>query len=189
SISWKFHRSVASIQRLSLAAKTPDLAGFATEAELYSKYSNRFTRNLQSLFLHSNFANPNREHISLKPKRKIIFPGGVPIRFFLWVYSNGYDLNLRAHLWQKKSGKLLVSLGKLDHFGWKRFEITIPLQKKHRLLYEKRRFPIELTGLSLKPGSSLQKGDFFLYFDQMAVLLENGMEYPGSEIRDTWKGN
>lgn len=185
---WKIHRSTANLRRLTLSSKTPaQEEGFVEEAKVYRDFTPYYLQNLQSLFLHSYFETPSRESIFLKPIQPIFFSGGLPVRFFYWIYSNGYDLSFRAHLSQKKGGRLIVDLGKLNHYGWKRFEVTIPLNMLHRELYEKRRSHMQLRGFSLKPGARMKKGDFFIYIDQLSALIEKKMSYPGSEIQDTWR--
>ncbi|MCB1156972.1 MAG: hypothetical protein KDK45_05660, partial [Leptospiraceae bacterium] len=104
------------------------------------------------------------------------------------VFSNEYDISLELVLSQKFHQNIHISLGKLSFKGWKRIETVVQLDKKSKLLIERKGLYPEVKGFLLKPGKQQKKGAFFIYLDQFSVLLDKAyMNYPGSEIRDNWR--
>lgn len=80
-----------------------------------------------------------------------------------------------------------VKLGSLKFEGWKRLEATIVVPPQNRWKHERKATPFEIKGFVITCEAFQKKGAFFIYLDQMAILLDRSFAtYPGSEIIDNW---
>lgn len=183
---WSFHRNIAFLRKMNFISKIPESKAFQLESEIFKKNTGYSYRS--SFMLHSYFEVPSRESIFFKPESAIRFEKGLPVKIFGWVFSNEYDISLELVLSQKFHQNIHISLGKLSFKGWKRIETVVQLDKKSKLLIERKGLYPEVKGFLLKPGKQQKKGAFFIYLDQFSVLLDKAyMNYPGSEIRDNWR--
>lgn len=181
---WKIHRATNFLNRTEFIAKTPSSDTFQYETKVYQTIYPITT--MKSLMLHSYFEIPKLEKVFIKPTNPISFPRGIPIRIFLWVYSNNYNMDLYLTITQNLK-EIPIELGNLKFQGWKRIEAQIPLSKNNRILHDRKNIPFIVKGFTIKGGSFQKKGSFFIYLDQMAVLLDKSTSiYPGSEILDDW---
>jgi len=182
---WKIYRGISFLNKTEFTAKTPDSEAFSLEHKIYSGLYKNENRN--SLLLHSYFENPGKQNLDLRPQERIRLPPGVPIRFFIWVFSNDYNMNLKLVISQEKSKDLYFDIGNLKFEGWRRLEAKINIPPRNIKLHLSLQVPLEVKGLRIEPSPFQKKGIFFVYFDQMGFLLEKRKSiYPGSEVKDNW---
>lgn len=185
-IPWKIFRGDSFLNSTEFVAETPKLQkGFSEEWDYYSKTFSLSNRT--SLMIHSHFEGGPPFQAEIKPHSKILIRRGRPMRIFFWVYSQNINMSLRLVLSQRGNVDQRIDLGELNFLGWKRIEKQIVLNDRTFKILESKQTPISVKALELKGGPYLKPGAFFLYIDQMFVLLETSvLNYSGSEISDTW---
>ena len=159
--------------------------GISRGTDLY--YKSDFTGKRQSMQIHSNIEIPGRDKWFLKPEFKKSLNAGSPVRVFFWVYSNNYDITLKVIFSQKKSQDIVVNFGTLKFNGWRRLDASITINKLPDRLNLSKLGQFELKGVLLESNSVQQKGSFYIFLDQMGVLIEKPEIYPGSEVPDGWE--
>lgn len=185
NIPWKIFRGDSFLNQTEFISKTPSSPAWEKEKSLLSKY---FPTSFDySFMIHSFIENPGNERIEIQPNAPIYFPEGIPIRLFFWVYSENVDMTGKLILSQEKSKDLYIDLGSFKFEGWRRIEATIQLPAKNIRLVQSLQIPLKVKGIRFSSSSFQKKGPFFLYLDQMTVLLEtSSSSYPGAEIKDNW---
>ncbi len=98
---WKIYRGISFINKTEFISKTPESEAFSLEQKIYFDLFKNEARN--SLMLHSYIENPGKHNLDIRPAEKIRLPPGVPIRFFIWVFSNDYNMNIKLVISQEKS--------------------------------------------------------------------------------------
>ncbi|MBE7410772.1 MAG: flagellar assembly protein FlaA [Leptospiraceae bacterium] len=182
---WQIYRGISFLNKTEFISKVPDLEAFLLEQKIYSKIYKNNVRN--SLMIHSFLENPGKQNLDIRPQETIRLPPGVPIRFFLWVFSNDYNMSLKLIISQKKSKDLYYDIGSLKYEGWRRLETAIDIPPKNIKLHLSLQVPLEIKGLRIEPSPFQKRGVFYIYVDQMGFLLEKQKTiYPGSEVKDNW---
>ncbi|MBK8394534.1 MAG: hypothetical protein IPL26_04710 [Leptospiraceae bacterium] len=181
---WAVYRSTSFLESTRFISKIPVSDAFQLESSLY--YSEENTKQ-KSLQIFSNIEIPGRDKIFVKPKFSKPIPAGTPVRAFFWVYSNNYDINLKLIFSQKKSQDISVNFGTLKFNGWRRMDEKITIYNPQDRLNLAKFSKFELKGILLESSASQTKGSFFIFVDQMGVLVEKSEIYPGSEIPDGWE--
>lgn len=181
---WKIVRGTSYLEETSFVTKSPNSEEYAIESKLY--YPLKTPEKLKSLQVHSNVEIPGRDKYQIQPEIQKAFPIGNPSRLFLWVYSNNYDINLKVILSKKRAKDIVIDFGLLKFNGWRRLDTKVGLLKEERLnLTNKSVYSVK--GILLETSTLQSKGSFYLYIDQMGVLLETPNLYPGSEVPDGWE--
>ncbi|MCE9501902.1 MAG: flagellar assembly protein FlaA [Leptospira sp.] len=182
---WKINRGISFLNRTEFISKTPESEAFKLESKLYKDITQRDSRN--SLMVQSYFEIPSKETLEIRPNKNIRLPPGIPVRIFVWIFSNDYNMDLSLILSQNRSKDIYLELGEIKFEGWRRIEKKIVLPDRNIRLNLSMQFPFEIKGIKIKPSPFQKRGSFFIYFDQMAVILEKrNTTYSGSEIKDNW---
>jgi hypothetical protein len=180
---WRISKGASFLDSTSFVSKSPSTDAFKKESKLYYKEETK----VKSIQVHSNVEIPGRDKYFLKPELPKPLPAGNPSRVFFWVYSNNYDINLKLIFSQKKSQDVVVDFGLLKFNGWRRMDAKVTSYKPQERLNYARSGRFELKGILLESSSKQEKGSFFLFIDQMGVLIEKPETYPGSEVPDGWE--
>ena len=180
---WKISRGSSFLDATSFISKTPTTGAYKLESKLYYKEESK-TKSMQ---VYSNIEIPGRDKFFIKPEVSRSLPAGTPSRIFFWVYSNNYAINLRVILSQKKSPDVIVDFGQLKFNGWRRLDAKVNIYKPQERLNLDRFSQFELKGILLESSSFQSKGSFYLFIDQMGILIEKPETYPGSEVPDGWE--
>jgi hypothetical protein len=180
---WKISRGSSFLDTTSFISKTPTTEAYKLESKLYYKEESK-TKSMQ---VYSNIEIPGRDKFFIKPEVSRSLPAGTPSRIFFWVYSNNYAINLRVILSQKKSPDVIVDFGQLKFNGWRRLDAKVNIYKPQERLNLDRFSQFELKGILLESSSFQSKGSFYLFIDQMGILIEKPETYPGSEVPDGWE--
>lgn len=181
--AWRISKGASFLDSTSFVSKSPSTEAFKQESRLYYKEESK----VKSIQVHSNIEIPGRDKYFLKPELPKPLPAGNPSRVFFWVYSNNYDINLKLIFSQKKSQDVVVDFGLLKFNGWRRMDGKVTSYKPQDRLNYSRGGRFELKGILLESSSRQEKGSFFLFIDQMGVLIEKPETYPGSEVPDGWE--
>ena len=182
---WGISRGTSFLESIRFTVKYPNTTPYKLESDLY--YKSDFTGKRQSMQIHSNIEIPGRDKWFLKPEFKKLLNAGSPVRVFFWVYSNNYDITLKVIFSQKKSQDIVVNFGTLKFNGWRRLDASITINKLPDRLNLSKLGQFELKGVLLESNSVQQKGSFYIFLDQMGVLIEKPEIYPGSEVPDGWE--
>ncbi len=174
------------LRDLQFVEKSPEEPSFELERdslrEIFLQKENL------SLQVYSYLEIPEREKIRIVPKQKKFFPFGLPVRIFIWVYSQNYKGNLKLILNHPRHGRKIVMIGELNFYGWKRLEAKIPIFGTVSRLNLTRKEFFELEEIFLDFQKSQKSGTILVYLDRLLVLMENKeLPYPGIEIEDGWK--
>jgi len=182
---WGISRGTSFLESIRFTLKYPDIYTYKLESELY--YKSDFIGKRQSMQIHSSIEIPGRDKWFLKPEFKKSLNTGSPVRVFFWVYSNNYDISLKVIFSQTKSKDIVVNFGTLKFNGWRRLDARITIHKLPDKLNLSKLGQFELKGVLLESNSLQQKGNFYIFLDQMGVLIEKPETYPGSEVPDGWE--
>lgn len=182
---WSISRSTSFLESVRFIAKAPNAVSYKLESDLYYKLDS--TRKRKSMQVHSNIEIPGRDKWFIVPELRKPLAVGTPVRVFFWVYSNNYDINLKIVFSQRKSQDVVVDFGLLKFNGWRRLDSRIITNKTIDRLNLSREDQFELKGILLESSTFQSKGSFYIFLDQMGVLIENSQTYPGSEVPDGWE--
>lgn len=180
---WRIARGSSFLDTTSFISKTPTTEAYKLESKLYYKEESK-TKSMQ---VYSNIEIPGRDKFFIKPEVSRSLPAGTPSRIFLWVYSNNYAINLKVILSQKKSPDVIIDFGQLKFNGWRRLDAKVNIYKPQERLNLDRFSQFEVKGILLESSSFQSKGSFYLFIDQMGILIEKPETYPGSEVPDGWE--
>ncbi len=165
----------------------PDEAAFARELEVVTKHANTNAVGEQTLFVHTSFEVPGRQHYRLEVSEPVMIPGRL-FRASLWVRSSMYRDKLEL-LFETAEGKeVRVPAGDLLWHGWRRLDLTLPvsLQKMQRNVERRREH--RFVGLLIRSHPKSKPGDVALSFDNLLIVSDLvDLRYPGGEYADTWK--
>lgn len=178
-------KSDSYLQDLYRIQKTPENEEYQDEKE---KLKNFFKELPEfSMEIYSHIEIPEREKIRIIPKVPKKLPFGIPVRLFLWVYSENYLGKISLVLNHPTLGRKKLELGDLNFFGWSRLEREIPIGKVPRLNILRKDF-FELEEIVLEFSKKQKKGAVHLFLHSLSVLMEKpSPSYPGIEIEDGWK--
>ena len=138
-------------------------------------------------FMLKNFKEAGIDKVEIRPQAPIYLPSGIPIRIQFWAYSENVNMTAKLILEQKKSQDLYLDLGNFKFEGWKRMEARLEIPEKNIRLVQSLQIPLKVKGIRFYSNPFQTKGAFFIYLDQMTVLLETSTAiYSGSEIKDNW---
>ena len=137
--------------------------------------------------IHTSFHSPGRENYTLRPGKPVALRG-LPDRVSLWLHGDS-TLHSLELLFRDASGhEIPVYAGKLEHNGWKRFEVRLPEQL--------RKFPERLnegaqkqffTGIRIVSHPSEKAGDTAILVDNILLMTRPyPLDYPGMSIPDNW---
>jgi hypothetical protein len=182
-VPWRIVRGASFLDTTSFVSKTPSTDAYREDSKLYYKDAVQ-TKSMQ---IHSNIEIPGRDKFFVKPELVIPLPAGNPSRIFFWVYSNNYNINLKVILSQKKSADVIIDFGLLKFNGWRRMDAKVTVNKPQDRLNLAKIGKFELKGILLESSSFQSKGSFYLFIDQMGILMEKPETYPGSEVPDGWE--
>lgn len=183
---WHTCKSSSYINSLKFIHKIPNKPSFQIETKempVYFSIDKEF-----SLQIHSSFDLPGRDSIMLCPNSPIELLGvGLPVKIFLWVYSQNYHIQLNLVLSNGLKDEIFF-VSDLRFHGWRRLEVSLGLNEQHRNAVLKRKHRgLLLKGIVLKSMQAQKKGEFTLYLDRMYYLMDQGKaQYSGSEIIDLW---
>ncbi len=180
---WRIQSGSSFLDTTSFVSKSPNSEAFKLESKLY--YSE--DAKMKSMQIHSNIEIPGRDKFFIKPEHAKPLPAGTPSRVFFWVYSNNYNINLKLVLSQRKSQDVTIDFGLLKFNGWRRMDAKINNYKPQERLNLTKIGKFELKGILLESSSFQSKGSFYLFIDQMGILMEKPETYPGSEVPDGWE--
>ena len=160
---------------------------FDKEKQMIQKYIGPKKGFASSLFIQTAFNNPGEESFVLKRHQPALLQGKV-LRASLWVHSQGYPHRL-VLLFQRANGRALsVSAGNLFWRGWRRLDLNL----NHTKLGTDRRknrsdYKAKFLGFRIQSAPNSEPGSLSLLFDNFLLLSEQqGKDYPGSEIEDSW---
>ncbi len=182
---WRVVKGTSFLDKTSFVSKSPNTEEFALESKFY--YPLKTPEKLKSLQIYSNIEIPGRDKYFISPEIETDFPVGIPSRIFLWVYSNNYDMSLKVILSKKRAKDIIVDFGSLRFNGWRRLDAKVNLDRKMERLNLSKKSVYSIKGILVETSPSQSKGSFFLFIDQMGVLLETPELYPGSEVPDGWE--
>lgn len=180
---WRIARGASFLDTTSFVSKTPTSDIYREDSKLYYKDVVK----IKSMQIYSNIEIPGRDKFFVKPELAIPLPAGSPSRIFFWVYSNNYNINLKVILSQKKSPDVIIDFGLLKFNGWRRMDAKVNNYKPQDRLNLPKIGKFELKGILLESSSFQSKGSFYLFIDQMGILMEKPETYPGSEVPDGWE--
>ncbi|WCL48154.1 flagellar filament outer layer protein FlaA [Leptospira sp. GIMC2001] len=182
---WEIFRGNSFLNHTEFISKKPENEAYTKESAFFK---NLFPlTNKYSFMIHSYVEQPGIDKVEIRPKSAIYFPLGIPIRLIFWVYSENVDMTAKLILEQKKSSDIYLDLGSLKFEGWRRLEVKLNIPPKNLRLIQSLQIPLQLKGIRLSSSPFQQKGPFFIYLDQMTLLLETSVvTYPGSEVKDNW---
>ena len=182
---WKIYRGNSFLNQTEYIAKTPESAAFVEESNLLLTNQNLETK--KSFMIHSFIELPGIDKVEIRPEAPIFLPDGIPIRLQFWAYSENVYMTMKLILEQKKSSDLIMEIGNLKFDGWKRVEAKLQIPSKNIRLVQSLQIPLKIKAIRFNSAPHQQKGPFFVYLDQMTVLLETSTAiYSGSEIKDNW---
>jgi hypothetical protein len=183
---WEIYRGVSFLNHWEFTGKLPENLAFETEKEmLLSQFPN--TNFQYSYMIHSFVENPGIDKLEIRPKENLFIDGGIPIRLFLWVYSENFDFTANLIFEQEKSGDVVLPIGSLKFQGWRRMEVPLSFPPKNLRLLRSLQIPIRLKGIRFISSPFQKKGPYFFYLDNLYILLDrSGSAYPGSEVKDNW---
>ncbi|MBP7284055.1 MAG: hypothetical protein KBA66_20900 [Leptospiraceae bacterium] len=182
---WSIFHGSSYLESVKFTSKIPKSEAYRLESELYYNPESPFKA--KAMQIHSNIEIPGRDKVFLKPE--LVKPLGIgnPVRIFFWVYSNNYDINMKIIISQRKSPDIVVDFGVLKFNGWRRMDAKVTNYKPPDRLNLPKSSKFELKGILLESSVSQPKGNFFIFFDQMGILMEKPETYPGSEVPDGWE--
>jgi hypothetical protein len=182
---WKIYRGNSFLNQTEFIAKTPESSAFLAESNLLVKNENFDTK--KSFMIHSFIELPGIDKVEIRPEAPIFLPDGIPIRLQFWAYSENVDMTIKLIIEQKKSSDLIMEIGNLKFDGWKRIEAKLQIPSKNIRLVQSLQIPLKIKAIRFHSAPHQKKGPFFVYLDQMTVLLETSTAiYSGSEIKDNW---
>lgn len=165
----------------------PDEPAFARELEVVTKRGNTDALGEQTLFVHTSFEVPGRQHYRLEVTEPVMIPGRL-FRASVWVHSSMYRDKLEL-LFETAQGKeVRVPTGDLMWHGWRRLDLTLPvsLQKMQRNVEQRNEH--RFVGFLIRSHPKSKPGDVALSFDNLLIVSDLvDLRYPGGEYADTWK--
>lgn len=177
-------KSDSHLQELIRIPKIPSADEFLEEREEFKKIFGDYEN--FSMEVHTYIEIPDKEKIRIVPKVQKYLPYGIPVRLFLWVYSENYLGKISVNLSHPIYGKRKIELGELGFFGWKKMEARVPIFKAPRLNVLRKHF-FELEEIVIEFSKKQPKTVVHLYLNHLLVLLEKPTPvYPGVEIEDGW---
>ncbi|TGN20128.1 flagellar filament outer layer protein FlaA [Leptospira idonii] len=184
---WGFYRSDSFLNQTEFTAVLPDSSAFPKEKEVLKTSGYPEIQTQSSFLIQTYIENPRRDHWDIRPIEPLLLPLGLPVQAIVWVYSEGHHLNLELVVTQKKSKEIILPLGVLNFFGWRRLEVPINLPKENARLIQSFSLPVSVKSFRLSSLPTQKRGAFHLYFDNLCFLVDTStFVYPGAEIQDTW---
>jgi hypothetical protein len=182
---WKIFRGDAFLNNTAFISKIPAGPAWEREKKVLSPWLSQGKE--YSFMIHSFIEIPGKEKVEIRPQEPITFPDGVPVRLFFWAYAENVSMSAKLILKQEKSKDLMIDIGDFGFEGWRRIEIPIRIPARNVRLIQSLQIPFQLKGIRISSRPHQKKGPFFIYIDQMSVLLDTSQaKYPGSEIKDNW---
>lgn len=182
---WKIFRGNSFLNQSEFISKIPSSDAFNLEYNIINK--TQISQKNRSFMIHSHIEQPGIDKLEIRPQAPIYLPSGIPIRIQFWAYSENVNMSAKLILEQKKSQDLYLELGNFKFEGWKRMEARLEIPEKNIRLVQSLQIPLKVKGIRFYSNPFQTKGAFFIYLDQMTVLLETSTAiYSGSEIKDNW---
>lgn len=167
--------------------RIPPGRAFRTERNLIHGWTTGDTTFEQSLLIHTTVEIPGEQNFHIIPQENVMI-SGQPFRASLWVHSNMYRHKLILLFENADGQEVRVTAGRLDWNGWRRLDIRLPEELYRRGRGPGRLFGGKFTGFLIETSPHSEAGDMAVMLDNFLVVTDIlALQYPGSEIMDTWK--
>lgn len=132
------------------------------------------------------FKDKGYDRVEIKPPQEYSIRG-IGRQVSVWALGRSYRHTLYVKM-RDYTGRIHhLRLGRLDYLGWRKLTVTIPgwipQSTRYALLDRNLRF----VSLFVVSDYHEVQGEFYFYLDELTMKVDKTeMEYPGSEITDTW---
>jgi len=134
-----------------------------------------------------SFLKRGHTHFTLYPVRPIAVEGIVK-SFSIWVVGRNFDHELKI-LFQDYYGKPYeLSMGRLNHTGWKQFTVTVPPDIAQDNYHSYNERGLTVTGLRVVVDPEEASGTYYVYFDDLRAVTDLFSEdnRDADDMRDGW---
>lgn len=132
------------------------------------------------------FKEKGYDRVEVKPPQEYSIRG-IGRQFSVWALGRSFRHTLFVKV-RDYTGRIHhLRLGRLDYLGWRKLTVTvpgwIPQSTRYALLDRNLRF----VSLFVTSDYHEVQGEFYFYLDELTMKVDKTeMDYPGSEITDTW---
>lgn len=134
----------------------------------------------------TRFCNKGFDRVEIAPPHEYALKGK-PRQFSVWVLGRKFDHTLYIKLRDYRGKLHKLRLGRLNFFGWRRLNLTIPGWLPQSVRYSWLDKKLHFVSLYVVAGNHEVAGDYYLYVDNLRVKTDtSSSKYPGSEIKDNW---
>ena len=177
------HEPMVTIKKMSLGAKFSATEGGRFLSEEYSKNSSC----LGIKILYPEFYQAS---VFIRPNEGIVLNGKCK-KIAVWLLGRGQNIDIEIVLLDYLGNNYYLPAGKIDHLGWKYFEVDIPVTVPQNFNSYPQQETLEFSGfiISNNPERYIDKihKPIYIYIDHLESLMDrNRAKYPGVEITDDW---
>lgn len=127
------------------------------------------------------------DEILIKPDSPIQIRGVVKSVSF-WTIGRLYNHNISLLFTTYSGQKLVIPVGTMNHYGWKKMEVEIP----ESIVQTDPNYPcyggMEFTGFLISLDAMEIRGDYYIYFDDLRITSDIALESYNrpDDIEDIW---
>ena len=181
------HASSSALDDIRFVYRSPENRAFRQEKDMVTAFGTGEISFEQCLFVHTSFELPGQQVFEFRPRVTVPFHGQ-PVRVSVWIHSQMYRHRLALLFENADSRPVRVDAGYLNWNGWRRVSLELPAELHRRGRGPGKPFGGKFMGFLIESSPNSEAGDVALMFDDLLLLTDMGqLQYPGSEISDTWK--
>lgn len=145
------------------------------------------TKNEYALGVKVMFNKRGYANFTIRPPRPIKIPG-ITKALSMWVDGRNYRHTLYVHLIDYFGNEMILTMGELNHVGWKKLTVTIPTTLRQDNFHAPEWQGLSFVGMSIKtdPGESF--GIYYVYFDELRAITDiyNETHRDEDAMQDGW---
>lgn len=187
AIPYQSRAATAALEDVRFLYRKPDDKAYRQEMDMVSGWASGEVGFEKSLFLHTSFQLPGRQHYHLRPERPVRIDGQL-IRASIWIHSSASRHAFSLVFKSVRGREVRVPVTYLNYHGWKRHDVALPVELYHRSQRADNRYAHYFTGFLIESHPLADSGDFAIMLDNFLVLSDiKEFAYPGYEQADVWE--